>query len=86
MQLFSAEKITGEVDSDRSLLPYSLWNLPFLINYREPEGPFDSKLNILFDRTAEGKITVEFFYTLGRGLVEMFRQLIMRHGRDGKFF
>lgn len=85
LDLFGAQSIGG-MDADHSLVIYPLPKVPFMINYWEPEQGFASKLNILFDWTASDNINIESVYVLGRGLVEMFRALIVRHSRDGKLF
>lgn len=85
LHLFGAQSVDG-MDADHSLVIYPLPRVPFMINYWEPESGFSSKLNILFDRTATDNITIESIYLLGRGLVEMFRALIVSHNRDGKLF
>ena len=86
LHLFGAKPVTGITSADQSLVIYPLPKVPFLINYWEPEDDFDSKLNILFDRSAEDNINLDSIYLLGRGIVEMFRQLIVKHSRDGKLF
>jgi hypothetical protein len=82
LDLFEAEEIQdlqGDIDADKSFLLLPLPGVPFLINYWEPEDDFAAKLNILFDLTVSENSNVESIYTLGRGLVEMFEQLILRH-------
>ena len=86
LHLFEAEETQGVTNSDQSLVVCPLPRVPFLINYWEPEDSFGSKLNILFDKTAGDNINIESIYLLGRGLVEMFRELIVRHSKDGKLF
>jgi len=86
LELFGAETIQGVTNSDQSFVIYPLPNVPFLINYWRAEEEFDSKLNILFDTSAEENIDINSIYILGRGLVEMFRELIVRHSKDGKLF
>jgi hypothetical protein len=85
LHLFGAQAKEG-MDADHSLVIYPLPRVPFMINYWEPEMGFPSKLNILFDRTTTDNINIESIYVLGRGIVEMFRALIVRHSRDGKLF
>ena len=85
LDLFGAKPIPG-MDADRSLVIYPLPKVPFVINYWEPEQGFSSKLNILFDRKASDNLNVRSINVLGRGLVEMFRALIVRHTKDGKLF
>jgi hypothetical protein len=84
--IFGAEPQVSLSAADHSLLLRPLPKVPFLINYWGPEEGIDSKLNILFDRSAARNIDPGSIYYLGRGLVEMFRQLIIRHSRDGKLF
>ncbi|MCB2184511.1 MAG: DUF3786 domain-containing protein [Desulfobulbaceae bacterium] len=86
LHIFGAQEIDKVTNSDQSLVIYPLPRLPLLINYWEPEDAFESKLSILFDKTAEENINTESIYLLGRGLVEMFRKLIVQHTRDGKLF
>ncbi|MCI5224379.1 MAG: DUF3786 domain-containing protein, partial [Candidatus Electrothrix sp. AR4] len=86
LDLFEAKAIHGVVDADKSLLLFPLPGVPFLLNYWEPEEAFESKLSILFDGTVSDNTNVESVYTLGRGLVEMFEQLIMRHNTSGTLF
>lgn len=86
LHLFGAEKIQGVSNADHSLVILPLPKVPFLMNYWKPEESFESKFNILFDSTAEENINIESLYLLGRGLVEMFRALILRHSKDGKLF
>ena len=86
LHLFGAQPLSGKALADQSLIIYPLPRVPFLINYWLPEDGFGSKLNILFDRFAAANSDPESIYLLTRGLVEMFRQLIVRHSRDGKLF
>ncbi|MCI5151096.1 MAG: DUF3786 domain-containing protein [Candidatus Electrothrix sp. MAN1_4] len=86
LELFEAKELRGTNSADRSLLLYPLPGIPFLISYWEPEEPFESKLNIFFDTAASKNIEPEVFYALGRGMVEMFRKLIVQHSKNGKLF
>jgi len=86
LHLFGAQPLPGKSLADQSLIIYPLPRVPFLINYWQPEDGFDSKLNILFDRSAAANSDPESIYLLTRGLVEMFRQLIVRHNKDGRLF
>ena len=82
LDLFEVEEIEdlqGKIDADKSFLLLPLPGVPFLINYWEPEDAFPAKLNILFDITVSDNCNAESIYTLGRGMVEMFEQLILRH-------
>ena len=80
LDLFEAEELP-ETEADRARILYPLPGVPFLINYWEPEDGFSSKLNILFDSTVSENSNVESVYMIGRGLVEMFHQLIIRHSQ-----
>ena len=60
--------------------------VPFLINYWQPDEGFPSELNILLDRSAGQNINAHSITLLARGIVEMFRQLIVSHSREGKLF
>jgi hypothetical protein len=86
LELFGAQPPAEAAHADRALVIHPLPKVPFLINYWAPEEEIDSKLNILFDRSAGVNSSPESLYLLGRGMVEMFRQLIVRHNRDGKLF
>ncbi|MCI5142435.1 MAG: DUF3786 domain-containing protein [Candidatus Electrothrix sp. ATG1] len=82
LDLFEVEEIQDlqeNIDADKSFLLLPLPGVPFLINYWEPEEAFPAKLNILFDTTVSENSNVESIYMLGRGLVEMFEQLIHQH-------
>ena len=86
LHLFGAKPLAEVTNADHSLVIHPLPKVPFLINYWMPEDDFESKLTILFDRSAEVNSNIESLYLLGRGLVEMFRALIVRHSKDGKLF
>lgn len=84
--LFGAKPVLMSGGADHSLLILPLPKVPFLINYWESEEGFPSKVNILLDRSAGENINAQSINLLARGIVEMFRQLILRHSRDGKLF
>ena len=86
LHLFGAQPIEDKPFADQSLIIYPLPRMPLLINYWPPEDGFGSKLNIMFDRSATVNSDPESIYLLTRGLVEMFRQLIVKHSRDGRLF
>lgn len=87
LDLFGAEPAADNpAGADHALVLHPLPKIPLLINYWRPEDGFDSKLNILFDRTADKNLPSEPTYMLCRGIVEMLRVLIVRHSRDGKLF
>ncbi|MCI5132033.1 MAG: DUF3786 domain-containing protein [Candidatus Electrothrix sp. EH2] len=80
LELFEAEE-SKESKADKACILYPLPKVPFLINYWEAEESFPSKLNILFDSTVSVNSNVESVYMIGRGMVEMFHQLIIRHSQ-----
>ena len=86
LHLFGAKPAASAGGADHSLLILPLPKVPFLINYWEPEEGFASKLNILLDRSAGDNINAQSINLLARGIIEMFRQLILRHSREGKLF
>lgn len=86
LYLFGAKPLSTSTNADRSLVIHPLPTVPFLVNYWEPEEDFQSKLNILFDRSTPDNLNIESVYLLGRGLVEMFRVLIVQHSKDGTLF
>ena len=86
LHLFGAQPTTGVTNADHSLIIHPLPKVPFQINYWQPEDGFESKLNILFDHTAPDNLNVESIYMLARGIVEMFRELIVKHSKDGELF
>ena len=86
LQVFNALPVEDNCSADYSFVIRPLPLVPVLINYWQAEDEFPSKLNILFDRSAEKNLPAEALYMMIRGIVEMFRQLIVRHSRDGKLF
>jgi hypothetical protein len=86
LQVFQAVLTDADSSADFSVVIHPLPLVPVLINYWQAEEEFTSKLNILFDRSAEKNIPAEALYMLVRGIVEMFRQLIVRHSKEGKIF
>lgn len=86
LQVFQAASRDAESSADFSVIIHPLPLVPVLFNYWQAEEEFPSKLNILFDRSAEKNLPAEALYIMVRGIVEMFRQLIVRHSREGKLF
>ena len=84
--LFGAQTMTTAGNADYSLAVMPLPKVPFLINYWQPDDEFPSELNILLDRSAAKNINPHSITLLARGIVEMFRQLIITHSREGKLF
>jgi hypothetical protein len=78
LDVFATQTIEGfQADFARVLHP--LPKVPFLILYWRPEEQFESKLKILFDSTADTFLDIDAIYILGRGMVEMFKNIISRH-------
>ncbi len=84
--LFGAKALTADGGADFSCSVLPLPKLPFCINYWRPDDGFPSQLNILLDRSANKNITPRAIPLLARGIIEMFRQLIVSHSRDGRLF
>lgn len=80
------EQAKEETGADFSILLHPLPTLPLLINYWLPEDDFESKLTILFDKTAPENLPAEFIFRITSGIVEMFRLFIVKHNSDGKLF
>ena len=80
LDLFETEEMEA-TKADWARILYPLPGVPFLINYWAPEEDFPSKLNILFDSTVSENSNVESVYMIGRGMVEMLQQLIVRHSQ-----
>lgn len=84
--LFEAQPQATAGQADYSLLLKPLPKVPFLVNYWQPDDGFPSELNILLDRSAAKNINAHSITLLARGIIEMFRQLIVSHSREGKLF
>lgn len=85
LDVFGAKKV-AYTDADYSLVIHPLPKLPLMIQYWVPEDDFDSKMCLHFDKSASDNINIEYIYTLTRGIVEMFRLLIVKHNMTGKLF
>ena len=79
IHLFSASHVEPIQDSDISVVLYPLPLVPILICYWRPEDGLESDLHIFFDETAEFNLNIDFIYTLGAGLAQMFEKLSYRH-------
>ncbi len=78
LDVFAAQKIEG-FQADYARVLYPLPKVPFLILYWGPEEHFESKLKVLFDSSADSFLDIDAIYILGRGIVEMFKNIISRH-------
>jgi hypothetical protein len=86
LHLFGAKKETGITKADYCLVIEPLPNVLFMINYWPPEDDFSSQLTLLFDRTTPDNLDLDSLYLISRGLVEMFRELLVKHSKSGKLF
>jgi len=80
IELFNGRPVKNHYDADISLIIYPLPLLPMLICYNHPEDGLESDLNLFFDSTADKNLPIENIYTLGTGLVNMFKKLAINHG------
>lgn len=78
LDVFAAQKANG-FDADFARILFPLPKVPFLILYWKPEEQFESKLKVLFDSTADHFLDIDAIYILGRGMIEMFKNIISRH-------
>ncbi|RJR15896.1 MAG: DUF3786 domain-containing protein [Nitrospiraceae bacterium] len=78
LDIFGGQEIEG-FTSDYSRIIYPLPRVPFLVLYSRPEGEFQSRINILFDSTADAFLEIDPLCILSRGIVEMFKKLIDKH-------
>jgi len=84
IQVFGGTKLNEGSSADWSLIIYPLPRVPFLIRYWNPEEDFESDLKLFFDESTEFNLNVEAIYLLGRGIVEMFKSIMLRHSRTGQ--
>lgn len=77
LDIFGGRSIEG-FDADHAIVIFPLPKVPFLILYWRQEEHFESKLRVLFDSSADGYLKIEPIFMLGRGIVEMFRNIIAR--------
>lgn len=87
LDLFSAREVaagTTEItaSADHVYVMYPFPKVPLLVAYWRAEGEFESKLVLLFDRSAEDNLGAEPIFRLGTGIVEMLRKIMRRHGHE----
>jgi len=78
LNIFGANKAEG-FSSDYAQVIYPLPRVPFLILYSRPEEQFESNLRILLDSSTNSYLDTHAVYVLGRGIVEMFKNILSRH-------
>jgi len=86
LHLFGAHKETGITNADYCFVIEPLPNVLVMMNYWPPEEDFASQFTLLFDQTTTDNLDLDSLYLICRGLVEMFRELIVKHTKDGKLF
>lgn len=79
LELFGEQYSADGPVSEHRVVMRPLPKVPFLICYTPKDGPFESTLSILFDRTIESNLRAEGTYLLGVGIVEMFTRIAERH-------
>ncbi|MDR9501899.1 MAG: DUF3786 domain-containing protein [Desulfurivibrionaceae bacterium] len=79
IDIFSGQQPAHHFDADIvvQLFPYP--KLPILICYWQPEEDLPSKLQILYDTTAEANLPIDSLYRLGAGLACMLAKISQRH-------
>ncbi len=83
-QVFGGIKLDENSSADWSLIMHPLPKVPFLIRYWNPEDDFESDLKLFFDESTDSNLTVEAIYLLTRGIVEMFKLIMLRHSKTGQ--
>ena len=78
--LLGGKPVEQQFSSDYSIVIYPLPKVPFLLCYWREEGEFESTLRIYFDKSTSYNIDVDSIYALGRGIIEMIKKIILRHG------
>jgi len=78
--IFNAKRAPRAFDSDIAVILHPLPRIPILICYWKSDGDLDSSLNVFFDDSAEGNLTIDSLYRLTTGLVVMFEKIAITHG------
>ncbi len=79
LDIFNAQQVDDQFQSDVAILLYPLPKVPMLICYWEPDEGLDSSLHIFFDITAPDNIGIDGAFAIGSGLAQMFERLARRH-------
>lgn len=80
LDIFGEDAGAAAGDADYAAIIRPLPKVPVLFRYWRAEGKFDSQLSILFDRTVEENLGAESTYMMVQGIVEMWRNIMARHG------
>lgn len=75
------ENLAESESADHVFTLFPLPKVGFRILVWEADGQFESKLSLLFDRSAEDNLGTESIYLLGVGFLEMLKRISERHGR-----
>nr|MBF0222406.1 DUF3786 domain-containing protein [Desulfobulbaceae bacterium] len=86
LDIFGAKKKKNITNADYCLVIEPLPNVLLMINYWPPEDDFNSQLTLLFDTSTQDNLDLDSLYLISRGLVEMFRELLVKHSKNGKLF
>lgn len=78
--IFNAKRAPRAFDSDIAVILHPLPRIPILICYWKSDGDLDSSLNVFFDDSAEGNLSIDALYRLATGLVAMFEKVAITHG------
>src|SRR6056297_2195802 len=81
LTIFKGQRVDSQFGADIGVVLYPLPKVPVLFNYRKPEEEFESSLHIFFDKTVDSNISIQAAFSLCTGLVRMFEQIALRHGR-----
>lgn len=82
VDMFKAEEVVDQYESDVAVILYPLPLVPMLICYWQPEDGMESSLKLFFDDTAESNIGMDGLYTLGVGFAVMLERLSMVHSSN----
>lgn len=81
IDLFGGKPEDFGFQADVSIVLHPLPKLPILVCYWPDEEGLGSTLSLLFDRQAPENLPVEDIYNLSTGLLIMFQQIALTHGR-----
>lgn len=82
VDMFKAQEVVDQYESDVAVILYPLPFVPMLICYWQPEDGMESSLKLFFDDTAESNIGMDGLYALGVGFAIMLERLSKIHSSD----
>jgi len=77
--VFSGRNQESAIAADMAVVLSPLPRLPVLICYWSAEDDLGSRLNILFDETADRHLAIDMIFELTVGLVMMFEKIAVKH-------